>query len=1648
MRANVLSKQMLEPKMTGLSSQQFSHFLRSKVGKTLLGLFIFSAIQVAFGAMLPHAFSVAPNAAYALSVQEALPAGTEVSVEVDAVVVSFAQPMDVAQSLPAADLRIDGSAGVGFDLVNANWDMTGLVLTLPLTGELEWGTAYTVNIGGLNSALGIPMFFAHTHIFMTELHPRDGGTPRIVQLDAGVEHSVALFNDGTLWTWGSNASGQLGLGDTDQRMVPVLIDDAGIDGDEWTAFAAGYSHTLGIRDDGSLWAWGDNYYGQLGIIGGNQLSPALVGVVPTAPEYEWTAVAAGYSFSLALRGDGTLWSWGNNTFGQLGRINQASSSIPVLVDEVGAPNTYWTHFVAGDYHAIAARSDGTLWAWGISMGGLLGLPHVMGGVLTPTPIPLPAELNNVQWESLTAGSFYTLALCEEGTLWSWGHNSAGQLGVGNIIGPPGGSTAATQDIRQALQPVVVPTGDINDYWVAVSAGYIHTLGLLSDGTLWSWGFNNHGQLGLGDNTHRTAPTLIPEPVGFTASDEWIDFAAGFYHTIALSYSGDLYTWGSNEAAQLGKGAVGEVAGAANNAPWRMAAMIVTDDATTPEDGATDVTDGTIIIDFGRPMYTGEDSSNARTGAEAPGTITITIDDGNGGETVVQTIYADEGQWEDCGTIFTAQMNLTASDTEHTAEVKGFVDDFLRSEMHSHKWTFTTGEIKEPVKPSVQVVAGLNYTIALRDDGTLWGWGQNNYGQLGLGFAGLPIPIPTRMPNHDGISGDYWTAVSAGQRHAIALRDDGTLWAWGNNAFGRLGINTIGGAVNTPTEVGIPIGANGDKWIAVSAGENHTVALLNDGTLWAWGSNADGRLGIGHSGGNYAIPYQVEDGGLGVTGWINVFAGYHHTLAICNGGNLYAWGANSLAGRLGVGVGDSTPRNVPTAVDITNTSATGWVDVVAGDNHTLAICKDGNLYAWGGNGFGQLGAAGGTGGNRSIPGAVSVPTGASDTEWIAVSAGTHYSFALCSEGTLWAWGDNANGRLGIGHSGGSYATPRLVDAAGDIAGTSDSWNAIFSGHTHALAFCDRGILWSWGTNGAGQLGKGFAAPNTDNPTPWRIAASVDSTIPYDGEDDVVATTITITFDRPMRTELEHRGTITIDNRARVNVAAGTWSDCRTIFTAPLRLFVSEEVHEVKVEGFVDDFLGWKETNEMYPHEWEFTSGKIERISIFYDDSACATCHFTESIRLEHQFVQSRGIVTAADCDNAPYEYGCQKCHGQGFSDAEKINWGRLSDCTSFDPMYGVYDYGCMSCHNSGDTHVASETRMMESHALADPSNSGCAGSGCHGERGFNEFGFGFGVMDLASAHADYWLAVGDERVTYPPSPRSLEIQEESPFGCGVCHERGDIDSPYRLRSEIATHLEDAVTAVEPLTCLTCHVPPNVAPGSNGPPHPRRLHEDLEDALGIEPLATSATVTSLLRSLSAEVRAELGLELEGESLEPGVLPTCGARSISTTATAATVAFTPFNENCPVFNYDCPDDDCCLPCGICEICDPPTGAGNVPPIPPVPPIDCDDCDTDVCTCCIVCDYHPCRCCTTCRNHPCTCCTVCNYHPCRCCDTCEGHPCTCTTAAEETTPTAPPAERDPNAGPATGELNNWFAQIAVVALIVATVAATGLIRTRKEQI
>jgi alpha-tubulin suppressor-like RCC1 family protein len=299
---------------------------------------------------------------------------------------------------------------------------------------------------------------------------------------------MAIRTDGSLWAWGNNVFGQLGDGTRVSSLDPIKIME------DVVAVSAGWNHSMAIRADGSLWAWGINSTlyiydrGDTSFLGDGTTIDRLA---PVRIMDDVAAVSTGYNHTMVIRTDGSLWAWGYNNWGQLGDGTMENQSTPVrIMEDVAAVSV-------GTRHTVAVKTDGSLWVWGHNYFGQLGDSTLID---RHTPVRI---MDNIAYAS--AGADFTMVIRTDGSLWAWGYDIYGQLG-------DGASTNRFAPERIMEDVVAVSTNTINS---VNSNAYGHVLAVRRDGSLWAWGCNTDGQVGDGTIINRTAPIQIMDSVMVT-----------------------------------------------------------------------------------------------------------------------------------------------------------------------------------------------------------------------------------------------------------------------------------------------------------------------------------------------------------------------------------------------------------------------------------------------------------------------------------------------------------------------------------------------------------------------------------------------------------------------------------------------------------------------------------------------------------------------------------------------------------------------------------------------------------------------------------------------------------------------------------------------------------------------------------------------------------------------------------------------------------------------------------------------------------------------------------------------------------------------------------------------------------------------------
>ncbi len=733
---------------------------------------------------------------------------------------------------------------------------------------------------------------------------------------------------------------------------------------------------------------------------GPELSPPFAWEVTRV----WAQVDAGDTHTCAVATDHTLWCWGDATQGQLGTGTTVDAS--TALQEV-TRSTDWTRVSVGTEspreHSCGLKRDGTLWCWGSNFYGQLGVPEQ---AMAPLPVGDAGD-----WIDVAAGGGYTCGVRHDGvagSLWCWGNNNGSRLGLG----------AALRDVHQAVPMRLGTGGD----WRAVFAGRQHACALDAGGAAACWGVNTFGQLGSGSG-------LVNDPIPVTGGHAWTTLAVGGTHTCGIQTDGSLWCWGS--------GAFGQTSLPGNfSTPQQVGAATDWEDVAAGE-VHTCARHGDALTCFGQNRL-GELGRGAfDEGSPVPTDVAL------GGPVV-----AVSGKRQHTCALL-AGGSVQCWGNNRAGQLGGGRDG---RDQHVPQPAAVQGGW-------VQVAGAIGHLCGIRDDGvghrTLWCWGDGVNGRVGAGsFASQPAPVQIT-------DFDDWSRVATGNNHSCAIRA-GTLYCFGVAAAGQLGTGSIEPS-DVPVISGATVGAS-DDWVEVSAGASHTCGIRDDAgarTLWCFGQNADGELGRDSIGGSFDTPAEVAGGH---DDWAVLAAGQNHTCAIrdtAGDRTLWCWG-NGNTGQLGDGVVSAHALDVPTQVG----ADTNWLAVASGgfpgSAHTCAVRTDNTLTCFGQNGNGELGI-----GTTSAPVAALTPVDGDD--WLAVG-GASFAALSCGlraadGGSIWCAGDAFYGELAAGQQVSTSTSFRRVAWPGP-------WSAVAQA-AHTVCGIRSGELLCWGSNASGMLGDGAA-----------------------------------------------------------------------------------------------------------------------------------------------------------------------------------------------------------------------------------------------------------------------------------------------------------------------------------------------------------------------------------------------------------------------------------------------------------------------------------------------------------------------------------------------------------------------------------------------
>ncbi|MDA8680859.1 hypothetical protein N9M45_04645, partial [Euryarchaeota archaeon] len=902
-----------------------------------------------------------------------------------------------------------------------------------------------------------------------------GSGSEAVAITSGSYHVCTILDNGTVSCWGRNNHGQLGDGTTTDRNTPTQTSSLG-NGRTAVAISAGYyHHACALLDDNTVTCWGDNTDGRLG--DGTQVdrsSPTQTSSLGSGRT--GIAITSGSDHSCVIIDNGTISCWGNNDYNQIGDGTNSDRLTPTQTSSLGTgrtvavserdldndgilnifdtfpfsiysqPNVLGfqegsiftdTTLSLGYSHTCAILDNGSVTCWGKGSNGRLG----NGGVLDKSSPTFTGSLGTGRNAvSISSGGEHTCAILDNGEVSCWGWGGRGQLGNS------GTSNQMTPNLISSLG-----TGRTA---VSISSGSGHTCAILDSGEVSCWGGGNYGQLGNGGTLDKTTPTQISSlGTGRTA----VSISSGGEHTCAILDNGSVSCWGNGNYGQLGNG------GTSNKLTPTLTSSL---GAGTKAVALTSGVSHTCAI-----LNSGEVSCWGRGNYGQLGS-------GGTSNQLIPTLTSSLGLNRTAVSISTGH--------DHTCTIldSGEVSCWGWG-YHGRLGNGTTTNKLTPVltsslgsgRTAAALSLGGTHTCVILDTGEVSCWGLGGDGQLGNGgtsnqltptlTSGLGTTTDPRIAalserdfDGDGVLNIYeghidivdtqGSSISSGAYHTCTILDNGSVSCWGQGTSGELG-NGATSNVNIPTltsTLGI-----GRTAVAISSGQAHTCAILDNGEVSCWGDGYYGQLGNGGTS-DKTTPTLTSSLGIGRTA-VAISAGAQNTCVILDNGAVSCWGNGYYAGN-----GGTSQQNSPALTSSLGTGRTA-VAISSGNEHTCVILDNGSVSCWGSGTWGQIGDGAST--SRGTP-TLTSSLGTNRTA-VAISSGTSYTCVTLDNGSASCWGSGTNGQLGNG--GTSSNTPVLASSFG-VGRTAQ---AIASSADHTCAILDNGSVSCWGHGYRKSLGNG-------------------------------------------------------------------------------------------------------------------------------------------------------------------------------------------------------------------------------------------------------------------------------------------------------------------------------------------------------------------------------------------------------------------------------------------------------------------------------------------------------------------------------------------------------------------------------------------------
>lgn len=938
------------------------------------------------------------------------------------------------------------------------------------------------------------------------------GLTDIVELDIGDENACALRSTGHISCWGAGTAGQLGNGtNTAVQTTPVTV--VGIS--DFVEMGQTASTSCGLRSNGEMWAWGEDYLGRLGngdADSSNKNLPVRVhaenfislstncgfGIVDPqaarttvpnsilADKIAVAGVGADARHACMIKPDGTAWCWGTENYGALGNGGSLTDTAfsPVPVADPGP----WMQITAGENFTCGIKTNRTAWCWGMGSNGSIGNGN---NANQSTPALVTSTL---PWAKISAGTTHACGIKIDGTGWCWGNDASGGLGNG-----PSGSTNTPGQI----------TG--GGLWKQISPGDRTTCGIKSDNSLWCWGESEYGRLGNG-----TFSPDIQNPVQI-GTKSWKYISAEGEAVCGIQTDGSAWCWGyDSDTGELGNGSVltddqSTPSLVSDPGPW---ASISTGEGTTcgvKMDGS-----GWCWGYDDNMLGTGLVPNNA-VPAHAPVPV---AGNGNWAKITGASIHFRCGIKNDASVWCWGNLDTTYGTLGNGPALTGSMNYPNRVVDSPGKPAFTSiSGTTKPYTALAQANMAIGSTFISDTAALSRGLSFQGSGRTVLRQGGTPVQLMLETSSSGGAAQIGFNANSIPYYMGYNANTGGLEFGSGNNPLtsvltpalevaygGFVGIGT-GGAPVAKLDVrgGVKIGdagatcngtnagtikyvsgvhtyCHGGNWIEIvsrdsgflpwetnigslSSGNTASCGLRNDGTAWCWGEGTAGQLGDGTNTTAQAIPVEVS----GASIWKRIDMGSNHTCGVKMDGSGWCWG-NNTNGKLGNS--STTASNIPVPVS----GSRSWKMIKPGRNHTTCgIATDGTAWCWGNGNLGKRG-------DNSVSSTQSTPVKVHDnvttstgwSDWVDIALGVGHTCGIRSNGEAWCWGEGTNGILGNGSVANSSIPVKVHDDTTSTGWTD--WKKIVAGAAYSCGLRGNGTIWCWGEQNMGMLGNNLKDSN--------------------------------------------------------------------------------------------------------------------------------------------------------------------------------------------------------------------------------------------------------------------------------------------------------------------------------------------------------------------------------------------------------------------------------------------------------------------------------------------------------------------------------------------------------------------------------------------